>query len=434
MLNKSKVITIGLGVTVMAGALFSFTKGEGEGDEKKKMYHVIHQHDGELMEYDTILPMSSTYSVENFLADKGIEDDNVEIIKVPSMGNHFMFKGEGEEGEHVMIKEMNRTMVIDGEGESENVMIQVEIDDEGNKVIKKTVNGEVVEMTEEDLEKMHHTVDGEHTIIELKSDGVEFDAEDVERIEISVEMDDEGNKVIKKTVNGVEFDMTEEELEKMESNSDRLHKGHHEHRVVIDHFDDSDMTEEEKAELMDKLKNEMHGMIIELDSLGEGMEMHFETLIEEIHEMDNENGDVQIMIRKMDGTGSEVEWISDGQHETRMMHSGDEDFTIVIVTEDLSNDSDAAPQVKREMEEENEMVIFPNPNKGVFTIQFDQPEKQKTRIEIVDTQGKVVFEENLGKFSGQYKKEIDLKKNGSGIYLIKIQQGKKLVSNKVIVD
>ncbi|MFT6982503.1 MAG: hypothetical protein ACJAUD_001270 [Crocinitomicaceae bacterium] len=376
MLNKSKVISIGLGVTVMAGALFSFTNGER--NEKKKMYHVIHQHDGELKEYDTVLPMSSAYSVENFLADKGIENENVEIIKVPSMDDHFMRNGEGEEGRHFLIKEMNRTMVIDGEGESENVMIQVEIDDKGNKVIKKTVNG-------------------------------------------------------------VEMEMTEEEHDKMESESDRLHKGRQGQRIVIDHIDDSDMNEEEKAELMEKLKNEMHDRIIKLDSLGEGMEIHFETLIEEIHELENESGDVQIMIRKMDGAESEIEWISDGQNEPdnyrmRMIHSEEEDFTLVIVTENLSNESNEAAHVKREMAQENEMVVFPNPNNGIFTIQFDQQEKRKTKIEIVDAQGKLVFEESLGKFSGQYKKEIDLKNRGTGIYIIKIQQGKKMVSNKVIVD
>jgi hypothetical protein len=95
---------------------------------------------------------------------------------------------------------------------------------------------------------------------------------------------------------------------------------------------------------------------------------------------------------------------------------------------------DETAHVKREMAQENEMVVFPNPNNGIFTIQFDQQEKRKTKIEIVDAQGKLVFEESLGKFSGQYKKEIDLKNRGTGIYIIKIQQGKKMVSNKVIVD
>jgi hypothetical protein len=235
------------------------------------------------------------------------------------------------------------------------------------------------------------------------------------------------------------MEMTEEEHDKMESESDRLHKGRQGQRIVIDHIDDSDMNEEEKAELMEKLKNEMHDRIIKLDSLGEGMEIHFETLIEEIHELENESGDVQIMIRKMDGAESEIEWISDGQNEPdnyrmRMIHSEEEDFTLVIVTENLSNESNEAAHVKREMAQENEMVVFPNPNNGIFTIQFDQQEKRKTKIEIVDAQGKLVFEESLGKFSGQYKKEIDLKNRGTGIYIIKIQQGKKMVSNKVIVD
>ncbi|MFT6502046.1 MAG: hypothetical protein ACJASQ_002171 [Crocinitomicaceae bacterium] len=43
------------------------------------------------------------------------------------------------------------------------------------------------------------------------------------------------------------------------------------------------------------------------------------------------------------------------------------------------------------MAEENERVVFPNPNNGIFTIQFDQLEKRKPQIEIVDGQGRVVF-------------------------------------------
>ena len=78
----------------------------------------------------------------------------------------------------------------------------------------------------------------------------------------------------------------------------------------------------------------------------------------------------------------------------------------------------------------SDMLIFPNPNIGVFTIQFDQKEKLKTKIEIINTQGKVVFKDNLGKFSGQYRKEIDLKNEGAGLYIVKVQQGSNLSSYK----
>lgn len=142
MINRSKVLTIGLGVTALTGLLFSFT--DGNGDEKKKKYHVIHQENGELFTYDTILPMSSTYSVENFLEDKGIDSEGAEIIHVPSSAqNHFMFKGDGEEGEHqMMIQKFDHNMVIDSDGGHETIEIKVEIDEDGNKVIQKKVNGD----------------------------------------------------------------------------------------------------------------------------------------------------------------------------------------------------------------------------------------------------------------------------------------------------
>jgi len=68
----SKHLLIGAGLAVFATVLVSFSNGDDPG--KKKKYHVIHQKDGNLQEFDTILTMNSDYGVEEFLAEKGIEN------------------------------------------------------------------------------------------------------------------------------------------------------------------------------------------------------------------------------------------------------------------------------------------------------------------------------------------------------------------------
>lgn len=504
MLIKIKVFTIGLGITALASALFSFTKDQD--DEKKKKYHVIHQKDGEMKMYDTILPMSSNYSVENFLADKGIENENVEIIKIPSMDN-MMLLGEEMAGEsRVMIKEFKHDIEIDGEesesnevkimvemdddgnkvvkkwvdgeevemtdeelkkmemhrgmhrhhghhgervivvdgnqdGSDERVEIKVEIDDEGNKVIKKTVNGEEVEVTEAELEEMHDGMKGEHMIIKMDIDThgdhkMTFDSEDGEEVRIEVEMDDDGNKSIKKWVNGEEVEMTEEERNRIEN--DFNHDGHG-GKMMRFQMGDSNMTEEEKEELIREMKEGMSELRIQMDSLHGELDFNIETILEEI-DIDGAEGNVFIHRIETDGDhecSNKCEGKCDHHKMRKMhrMHGSDEDFTIVLVHENLSDQQvELQNEEQREMmSNEGDMIVFPNPNEGVFTIQFEQSDKVKTKIEIVDAQGKVVFSDKLGKFSGEYRKEINLKEHGAGMYIVTIQQGDQLNSHKVMV-
>ena len=109
---KAKQLIIGIGVIAAAGALFSFA---GEDGGKKKKYHVIHHKDGVMKEFDTILPMSSDYSVEDFLAEKGIESENVDIIKVPQHGANMMFMGKDGEQRHMIVHHLDEDVMITDE-------------------------------------------------------------------------------------------------------------------------------------------------------------------------------------------------------------------------------------------------------------------------------------------------------------------------------
>jgi hypothetical protein len=94
----------------------------------------------------------------------------------------------------------------------------------------------------------------------------------------------------------------------------------------------------------------------------------------------------------------------------------------------------AASETKMRFEQSSEnMDVYPNPNDGTFKIRYESDEKQKTNITVTDASGKKVFEEDLGKFSGSYEKEIDLKKFGSGMYTITIQNGNNEEVQKVMI-
>ena len=86
MVHTNKTLLTGLGVLAITASLVSFSADKG-----KKKYEVIHHSAGKTVTYDTIIPMNSKYTVEAFLADKGIQSENIEIVKIPNGKAQMMF-------------------------------------------------------------------------------------------------------------------------------------------------------------------------------------------------------------------------------------------------------------------------------------------------------------------------------------------------------
>jgi hemin uptake protein HemP len=402
MKNGKKWGLAGLTVIASTALLVSFTNSPS--DEKKKKYQVIHHENQETVTYDTIISMDSKYTVEQFLADKGIESKNVEIIHVPNMISELGERMHGEE-----------------------VNIICEMDENGNKVTKKFVNGKEVELSPEELKKIesHKATGGENRVI-IKRDGShgsdhggEFRVLDEHNVEIRVEVDDNGNTTITKIENGEEVEMTEEEL-----NNFHAAEGHegHEMRIFIEDgktLDQEGMTEEMEI----KIEKMMEGI-----DTGDGQR---EIIIK--IDSDSENFEGIDMEFFEDGENT-FEWISDNQdHQIKLMTSdGDEEFTLVLVTENFDESVKMEHKMRIDTSKES-FELFPNPTDGTFTVRFTQDKKAKTDLRITDVNGKVVFEDKLGKFSGTYEKEINLKKFGAGTYLLSIEKDGKVETKKIIV-
>jgi len=184
----------------------------------------------------------------------------------------------------------------------------------------------------------------------------------------------------------------------------------------------------------------MHEVII-VDELDGDMDSIFQELDIEIVEETVEDGQQRIIIREFHEESEESiedsgELKKEIQFHTKVDVDGEEeDFTIVLITENFDeNEVNQTTTNTQRMALNEPISVYPNPNNGTFTIAFSQEEKVKTSIEIVDVQGKVVFKEKLGSFSGAYKKELDLKKYGVGVYIVNVQQGDEVSARKVIVE
>ncbi len=395
-MNSIKKIAFVGGALIASGLLLaSFTNDNG-GDKNKK-YQIIHHADGETIEYDTVIPMSSSYTPEQFLADKGISNENVEIIEIPSISE---LNGEVRE-----MKTIVREIELDADHLSKEVELNVEVDDDGNMTVKKTIDGIEVEVTEEELKEIENSRGERCKMIKMCFDDYET-GEHEERIEISVEEDDEGNKIITKTVNGEQVEMTEEELE-------NLHITEMMSGDDINIFIDGDFPE--------GLEDEMKELEIELEKL-----------------MEEGDENVKIVTRRIemnsDGDENNFEWNSEGcEHRVIVMSSDDqEDFTVVIVTENYDEATSGNTKMKFNLSNE-EMDVYPNPNDGAFKIRYESDENKKTTITVNDATGKEVFQEKLGKFSGKYEKELDLKSFGPGMYTITILNGDDKDVHKVMI-
>ena len=225
-------------------------------------------------------------------------------------------------------------------------------------------------------------------------------------VKIISETDDDGNQVTKKFVNGEEVELSEEDMEKIKMHEFKHDDGHHMSKTIkIDGESEIDIKEILK-EIEIELENiniheindeEGHHVIKMIKIDGEEGEVNMEELLKEIEiDVDKDGHNVFIKTIDINGLENDINWNSEDVH----FDSGDqEDFTIVLVTEDIDeNTSQSKSNVIRSKRKSLEgLKVYPNPTSEMITIEFAQEEKIKTSISIIDMNGKNHF---LGKCIG----------------------------------
>lgn len=79
------------------------------------------------------------------------------------------------------------------------------------------------------------------------------------------------------------------------------------------------------------------------------------------------------------------------------------------------------------------LSIFPNPNDGHFTLNFDVTNKDNYTIILKNILGQIVFKDILTNFSGIYSTQIDISRFGKGIYTISISNSEHENVKKISV-
>jgi len=81
----------------------------------------------------------------------------------------------------------------------------------------------------------------------------------------------------------------------------------------------------------------------------------------------------------------------------------------------------------------NEFVIYPNPSKGVFNIQFNSNSNNDISLNVYDMRGRNVHKDTFTN-NGLINETINLENLQSGVYLVEVQDGFKKVTKKIVKE
>jgi hypothetical protein len=81
---------------------------------------------------------------------------------------------------------------------------------------------------------------------------------------------------------------------------------------------------------------------------------------------------------------------------------------------------------------ENQFSLYPNPNKGSFTIEFKELANSFS-VEVYDVTGKTIYENNYDQ-SANPSQMINLDNVNRGIYFINVKSDKGLVTKKLVIE
>ena len=78
--------------------------------------------------------------------------------------------------------------------------------------------------------------------------------------------------------------------------------------------------------------------------------------------------------------------------------------------------------------------VYPNPNDGLFNLEFNLPQAGPTTVKIVDLQGREVFREEFTSAANQpFVRQIDLTNDTGGVYMLSVTQNGATATKKIEV-
>lgn len=80
-----------------------------------------------------------------------------------------------------------------------------------------------------------------------------------------------------------------------------------------------------------------------------------------------------------------------------------------------------------------DLSIYPNPNRGNFTIQFDNAASSNINVDVFDMRGRKIFQNSFPTESN-FNQNIQLNNAESGVYLVSITDGSRKVVKRIVIE
>lgn len=81
-----------------------------------------------------------------------------------------------------------------------------------------------------------------------------------------------------------------------------------------------------------------------------------------------------------------------------------------------------------------QLVIYPNPNEGIFTIEFICKDENDIVIKIFDSKGQFLFEDKIKNYKGVFRKQYNIEQYAPGIYLMQVLSGTEVYSLRIVKE
>jgi hypothetical protein len=145
---------------------------------------------------------------------------------------------------------------------------------------------------------------------------------------------------------------------------------------------------------------------------------------------------------RVNGTNNKVVILtSSGKHNklgSQEAGSNSKSFKAHIFMTDLNQKDKAA--LKSDFDKNEDVLkvehldFFPNPNNGKFNLSFKLANKGDTKVSIVNMQGKLVYNQTLTNFIGEYNTEVNISDNAKGVYFVKVEQNEQSIIKKIVLE
>ena len=104
-----------------------------------------------------------------------------------------------------------------------------------------------------------------------------------------------------------------------------------------------------------------------------------------------------------------------------------------ILVDDFSLDVSTITSVS-DVKNNVALTVYPNPNKGVFTLNVNTTDVKELEIKVMNLQGQVVFVKNSFDNISTINENVDLSNNAKGIYFVMVTSDKGVITHKVVVQ